>query len=95
MYKIVQNYESLYDEYEYAHEYVSIADAMKDVDEYYTDDKSRGVWHSYTIVDENGDDINSVRAQLFNDMARGALRDIGLTDDECERELDDFYQLYG
>jgi uncharacterized protein YjiS (DUF1127 family) len=34
-------------------------------------------------------DISKARAD-FEDMARSAMRDIGLTEDEAERELEDY-----
>jgi hypothetical protein len=88
MYKLVQNY--LQDsEYEYAKEYNSLSEAQKDINEYIQEDKERGESHNYTVIDKDGEDIEEKQDELFRAMAMNAMQDIGLTEDEAIRELED------
>lgn len=91
MYKIVQNFNTS-DDYEYVFDYKTISEAEKTVQEYYEDDKKEGVYHSYTIVNEDYEDIEVLYSEEFQKLALLTMQDIGLTKDEAVNVLED-YQL--
>jgi nucleosome binding factor SPN SPT16 subunit len=88
-YKIYQNL-ATDREYEYAKEYESIEQAEIVVSEYEADDREQKEYHSYTILDEAGNDIDELEQEAFRELAMSAMQDIGLTQDEAEREFEDY-----
>lgn len=56
-YKIVQNYLQ-HDEYEYAHDYSNIYDALEQIEQYQKEDIEDNKCFSYSIVDEDYNEIN-------------------------------------
>jgi hypothetical protein len=88
MYKITQNY--LQDgEYEYAHDYSTIAEAQADINEYENEDIKQGKCYSYDIIDIDGNNALENERTIFEEQAIEAMESIGLTKDEAERELAD------
>ena len=77
-------------EYEYAKEYKSIDEAGAIANEYEQEDRERGEYHSYTILDEAGNDLDELKQEAFRELAMNAMQDIGLTQDEAEREFEDY-----
>ena len=57
------------------------------------EDKERGEHHNYTVIDKDGEDMEEKESECedkkFRAMAMGAMRDIGLTEDEAEMQLED------
>jgi len=91
--KIIQNiYQE--NEYEYAKEYKTLAEAQKDIDEYTQEDREQGKWHSYTLVDEQGEDIAEKARAEFEEQAKDALISLGLEEDEAERAIEDYQFNY-
>jgi len=85
--KIIQNIDES-SEYEYAKDYKDISEAQKDIAEYIEEDKNKNVYHGYTIVNDNGEDIKE--KAIFRDMAMSAMKSIGLPEDEAEAMLEDY-----
>jgi hypothetical protein len=77
-------------EYEYTKEFESIDEAQKIVSEYEAEDREQKEYHSYTILDEAGNDIEELEQEAFRLLAMNAMQDIGLTEDEAEREFEDY-----
>ena len=88
MYKIVQNYLER-NEYEYSREYKTIAEANRDINEYYNDDRENGELHSYTIIDNEGEDVHEKIKNDTRAYAITAMLDLGMPYDEVENMLDD------
>jgi len=85
--KIIQNIDES-SEYEYAKDYKDISEAQKDITEYIEEDKKENVCHGYTIVNDNGEDMQE--KAIFRDMAMSAMKSIGLPEDEAEVMLEDY-----
>jgi len=85
--KIIQNIDES-SEYEYAKDYKDIAEAQKDITEYIEEDKKENVCHGYTIVNDNGE--NMQEKAIFRDMAMSAMKSIGLPEDEATIMLEDY-----
>lgn len=87
--KIIQNIDES-SEYEYAKDYKDISEAQKDIADYREEDKKENVYHCYTIVNDNGEDMQEVSNAIFRDMAMSAMKSIGLPEDEAEVMLEDY-----
>jgi len=85
--KIIQNIDES-SEYEYAKDYKDISEAQKDITEYIEEDKKKNVCHGYTIVNDNGE--NMQEKAIFRDMAMSAMKSIGLPEDEATIMLEDY-----
>jgi len=85
--KIIQNIDES-SEYEYAKDYKDISEAQKDITEYIEEDKKENVCHGYTIVNDNGE--NMQEKAIFRDMAMSAMKSIGLPEDEATIMLEDY-----
>lgn len=88
MYKIVQNYLER-NEYEYKKEYQTLSEASKMIDEYYNEDRKNGEVHSYTIIDNEGEDVHEKIKNDTRAYAITAMLDLGMPYDEAENMLDD------
>ena len=89
MYKIIQNYLTDND-YEYAQEFQTIDEARQVIRDYENEDKKEEKYHSYTIIDnESYEDVEEQEREAIREGAIEAMRSIGLTEDEAEREAED------
>jgi hypothetical protein len=87
MYKIYQNYLQP-QEYEYAHDYKTLAEAQNEVQNYQDDDQKNNQYHNYTIVSlDDFKEYDSINVGKVS--ARELSIASGLSLDEAENIIND------
>ena len=89
MYKIVQNFNTS-EYYDYTPEYSNMSEAETVISEYIADDKQKAVYHDYTIVDKDYNDIEALETEEFENQALAIMQDMGLPKEEAELLLSDY-----